>query len=546
MHRNPDFVIIAQSECVNYSQYSKLPIDRLPLFQHLVYPRMVRYEGMFLSHLDLLNRLLGNPSFRNPDLEKRAKLFNIWNLPSFSGIHLANYLFNEGITTYVVNNFDVDWYHFKNKYILHDRFLIGVSTTFYLNWVEIKRIVSVIKRQMPSADIVLGGAFIYEQKRTVGTEALARLMLKYGIKYALHAVNSEEDLKNLILWHNNGAKNSPPVSNLIMTDVRDGSFFGTKEEWHKPQVDCPAHYHELDFHFLNKTIQIRASAGCCFHCAFCTYPIIARGYYPCSLENLKIQLDSLSKTGKIRNIIFIDDTLNVPLARFKDFLRLLLQYNFSWFSFLRVQFVDNEAVELMARSGCQAVYLGIESASDSILQNMNKKATRSDYIKGVRLLRDYGIHVMAAFIVGFPGETAKSIAESIDFICTSGIDFYTLKEFFLIEGTDIDKQRATYDLRGLHNNWEHNTMSSVEAYEHKIAMFKQIGNECLFVDADTSLWSLAYLFDQGFNFDQIATIQKNTNRIINDQINGDFDDHHPSFDNIRNILKIKSGSKCQQ
>ena len=52
-----DFIIISQSELVNYEGYSKLPLDRLPLYSNLIYPRMLHYRGGFRSHLDVLNDL---------------------------------------------------------------------------------------------------------------------------------------------------------------------------------------------------------------------------------------------------------------------------------------------------------------------------------------------------------------------------------------------------------------------------------------------------------------------------------------------------------
>ena len=64
-------------------------------------------------------------------------------------------------------------------------------------------------------------------------------------------------------------------------------------------------------------------------------------------------------------------------------------------------------------------------------------------------------------------------------------------------------------------------MNSDEAYDHKISMLKQIKNS-IFIDPDTSLWYIAYLFDRGFSMEKIASLQKEINTVMIAQINGDF------------------------
>ena len=50
-----DLLLVSQSNVVDYDGYADLPLDRLDLYDTLVYPRMVHYEGKFRGHLDYLN-----------------------------------------------------------------------------------------------------------------------------------------------------------------------------------------------------------------------------------------------------------------------------------------------------------------------------------------------------------------------------------------------------------------------------------------------------------------------------------------------------------
>ena len=135
--------------------------------------------------------------------------------------------------------------------------------------------------------------------------------------------------------------------------------------------------------------------------------------------------------------------------------------------------------------------------------------------------------MLVAFVVGFPGETEKTIQDNKVFVENNGIQFYTLKEFFYIEQTSIHRDREKFGLKGMGSNWEHNTMNSVQASAYKMQMFRDF--KSVFIDPDTSLWYLAYLYDQGFTMEEIADFQQDINKIMLAQMDGDLNDADPLF-----------------
>lgn len=532
---NVDFILISQSEIVNYSEYSRFPLDRLPLFKNLVYPRMLHYQGGFRSHLDILNKLRTGLFWDEASFAQRRSLFSIWNLPGFNGLHLANYLRRFDINTCIINNFDAEWDRFCDAYEnAEPKPLVGISTTFHLNFSEISRISARLRKAYPGISIVLGGAFVNDQLRTAGPESTGKLMKKYGIDFIVHSFNSEVDLKNLLLSQRKAGLPLSSIPNLLIaTPTSDaGNIQLTASTWNEPVLaDVPLVWQNLDLPFLNHTIQMRTSSGCPFSCAFCSYPELAHGFHIIPVETIEKQIRSALSIGGIKKVIFIDDTFNVPVARFRELCRMFTKYDFEWFSFLRVQFVTEEIAQLMKASGCRGVYLGIESANDRVLQNMNKKSTRDEYARGIAHLQKHGIATVAAFVLGFPGETEVSIADNKRFIEETGFDFYTLKEFYYMKSTPIFECRDQYKLSGAGNRWSHHTMNSDTAYEHKISLFKLIRNS-VFIDPDMSLWFVAYLYDQGFSISDIREIQQNINGLMAEQMEGRFDDQHPAYGRI--------------
>ena len=529
-----DLIIIGQSDAIDYDAYSSFPLDRLDLFQTLVYPRMVHHGGKFRGHLDVFNELKTGKFYDQASFPERRELLNIWNLPGASGIHLANYLLGWGIRTRVINNLDSEWDLFEEAYKDCSRPpIVGISSTFYLSWRQVGRLTKKLLALDSDMEIVVGGAFTNAEASTSGIPAFEKAMRRYGVRYVLHAFNSEEDLRDLLLARK-GGMDIDQVVNLCRLDKQ--GFSATPAKWHGPLLDdAPANWDKLDLPFLNKTIQIRTASGCPFACSFCSYPVTAGGWKTLEVERVRAHLESVLRIPGIERIIFIDDTFNVPPHRFKELLKLFSEYDFEWFSFLRVQYADEDIVSAMRDSGCRGVYLGIESANDRVLQNMNKKATRADFCRGLELLNRYDILSLAAFVLGFPGENDESTRDNIDFIENYGVTYYSLKEFFYIPETKVDKERAKYGLTGNGGKWSHDTMDSDGAARLKIDMFKQIKNST-FIDPDTSLWYFAYLYDQGFTEKKIHQAQTHINSIMASQIGGDFSENHPSYGALRTLL----------
>lgn len=519
---NIDVILISQSNVIDNIGFDSLPDDRLELFGHLVYPRFVRDGGNYLSSLDYINRKKCGKTYAEAGVRERRELLNIWNLPGMSGIHLANYLANYDFRVRVINNFDSESDLFEQYY--HDADtppLVAISTTYYLGWGQVGSLAAKIRKIDSDAEIVIGGAFVNSQSGDGDLAKFEKVMRKYGITYLLYTMNSEPDLRDLLNFRK-GKLDATEMRNAcsISKAIDDGAFYASRIEWHRPVLslaDVPAKWHLLDMPFLNTTIQIRTSYGCPFACSFCSYPTTAREWTTLDIADIERHLDSISKISRVKRIIFIDDTFNAPPKRFKQILSLLSKYQFEWFSFLRVQYIDEEDAKMMRESGCKGVYLGIESANDAVLKNMNKKVTASQFAKGVNLLNKYGVDYLAAFVLGFPGENYGTIRDTMRFIADNGIKYYSLKEFYYMEHTPIHRVREEYGLTGSGNRWRHDTMTHEVASDLKLEMFHSI-TSAVHIDPDTSLWYMAYLYDQGMSFDEIAGFQNEINTKIRKQV----------------------------
>lgn len=86
----------------------------------------------------------------------------------------------------------------------------------------------------------------------------------------------------------------------------------------------------------------------------------------------------------------------------------------SWFCNTRADHVDGEIAEAMKKVGCHQTYLGFESGSQIILDNIKKGTTIIRLAKSAKILRQNGINRSIGFVLGLPGENEETVIQSIE------------------------------------------------------------------------------------------------------------------------------------
>jgi len=165
------------------------------------------------------------------------------------------------------------------------------------------------------------------------------------------------------------------------------------------------------------SLPISTSRGCPYRCNFCAAGAMAGGKYRMrSPENVMEEIRSLKKRG-VKTFHFVDDTVTGIPKRVKEICELLKPLDIEWTAESRVDVIsrDRELAKIMKDSGCIALQFGIESASQEILDNANKKIKLEQIIKALEFAREEGIHVAGSMIIGHPDDTYESVKKSIDF-----------------------------------------------------------------------------------------------------------------------------------
>lgn len=162
---------------------------------------------------------------------------------------------------------------------------------------------------------------------------------------------------------------------------------------------------------------IVTSRGCPAGCTYCikhvSYQFTARLRSPALIME---ELWGLKKLG-INNIHMYADLFTVNRNQVVELCQHMIaeKINIRWMCNSRVDFVDEEMLQLMGKAGCWLISWGIESGNEQILKHAHKGANPDKAEQALKWAKKAGIKNWGYFIIGLPGETEETIRETIDF-----------------------------------------------------------------------------------------------------------------------------------
>lgn len=185
--------------------------------------------------------------------------------------------------------------------------------------------------------------------------------------------------------------------------------------------------------------------GCPFSCSYCTAEHIEFKYRP--VENILPEIEKLVSLG-VREIFFKDFTFGVPRRIAMNLCDEMIERfpGISWICSSRVDVLDEELLKKMKTAGCHTIQFGVESASQKLLDENNKKTNITNIISTFKICNKMGIKTLAHFILGLPGETEESIHDTIKLAKSIKCDYASFNIVTPTYGTSLRK-------RCIENNW---------------------------------------------------------------------------------------------
>ncbi len=209
---------------------------------------------------------------------------------------------------------------------------------------------------------------------------------------------------------------------------------------------------------------IQYSRGCPFNCEFCDiieiYGRVPRTKTP---AQVLAELDLLYDAKWRGSVFIVDDNFIGNKRKVKELLPALAEWNgrrdrpFTFFTEASVNLADDtQLLEMMRSAGFTRVFLGIETPVESSLKQAQKmQNTRRSLLDSVRRIREYGMEVMAGFIVGFDNDPEDVFDRQVQFIEESAIPLAMVGLLQAVPGTQLYR-RLMKEGRILHEGFGDN------------------------------------------------------------------------------------------
>lgn len=245
---------------------------------------------------------------------------------------------------------------------------------------------------------------------------------------------------------------------------------------------------------------VMTSRGCPHDCSFCSVTgMFGHTYRFRSKERVLEELRRNKEQGG-KWVFFYDDNFCADKKRTKELLRAMIEEKLTphWTAQVRTEVAkDPEMLDLMVRSGCHTVYVGLESINPETLKAYNKKQTVEDIRSCIKTLHKRGVRIHGMFVFGSDQDTKHTIDDTVTFAKENNLDSVQFLILTPLPGTkcyrDLDQAK-----RIVNKDW-----SLYDAHHVVFQPLRMTPKElqCGMVDATKSFYSRWQIVKRLIRFD---------------------------------------------
>lgn len=194
---------------------------------------------------------------------------------------------------------------------------------------------------------------------------------------------------------------------------------------------------DLDQYSPKNLSSILTSSGCPNSCTFCCHSFDKKVVYR-NIPSIREELFEIKeKFGTTQIVYIMDDCFFSNDRHFNAVCNLLKELDLKFTAGSRIKSLTPQRIEKFMQSGGTRIYVGVESGSQKILDNVEKKLTVDEIIKHTKLLNDVNLPWSAFVIVGFPFETLEDLKLTEELLYTIRPTFVSINRFTPYPGTKI-------------------------------------------------------------------------------------------------------------
>lgn len=203
------------------------------------------------------------------------------------------------------------------------------------------------------------------------------------------------------------------------------------------------------------TLNIATTRGCPYKCNWCAKPIYGNRYNSHSPAYIAKHIEFLRTSYGVRRFWMCDDIFGLKPNWVQQFNTELKQrkLDIRYYIQSRVDLLLKEDnIDALAESGLEEVWVGAESASQKILDAMDKGTKVEQIYQATALLRKKNIRVAFFLQFGYPDENQHDILKTIDMVKELMPDNIGISVSYPLPGTPFyEKVKADMKLK---SNWK--------------------------------------------------------------------------------------------
>ncbi|MFB3890210.1 MAG: radical SAM protein [Candidatus Bathyarchaeia archaeon] len=250
----------------------------------------------------------------------------------------------------------------------------------------------------------------------------------------------------------------------LFTKTKDGCIVQPKTRSLIESLDTLPYlcYDDFDLRKYSPALPVLTTRGCPWgKCRFCndiSGATCQRMYRERSAEHVVGELDHLKrKYPSTKVFAWHDQIMCYNLPRFQKIMTLMRESNLDIYwagEIYSMPSVTKGVLERMYSTGCRAFTFGVESGSQNMLRRMLKGTSARTNERIIRDAHETGLKVRTTWVVYYPGESAKDVEETIDFLRKNidYIDSVQIHDFELRLGSCIQQHLAEYLCEGFFSN----------------------------------------------------------------------------------------------
>jgi radical SAM superfamily enzyme YgiQ (UPF0313 family) len=249
----------------------------------------------------------------------------------------------------------------------------------------------------------------------------------------------------------------------VIDDFKKGKL---QKFYHEPAPDLSVSpFPRRDFQIdkaLFKCVGLLTTRGCPYACEFCS----VTDFYGRKIRHRPVSrvVEDIKQSGS-KAFLILDDNVAGHPEYSRELFEALIPLGIRWIGQSSISLAkDREMLKLCRRSGCAALFFGVESVSPSSLSEMKKTlGSIEETEEAIRIIQDHGIAFHPSIVLGFDTDTKAIFDDTLEFLARTKLPTLALHVLTPYPGTRIYR-RFKDQGRIISYDWDH--------YDHNTVVFQ--------------------------------------------------------------------------